>query len=197
MPVIRHLKSSLAAPSGELQAAQQQSLLPTGQLGTGPQLPQPAPLDLQLQPPGGAEGGATASAGDTPGPLQMPSFDSAEIEALMQLQRQFSPDTGLPIMLSKLSNMLQVGCRDPARRSPGSLCLPACCRTCCRSVNLVHAACRWMWFSGHLLDSPLQGCTRCCHGCPAVLACCFLQAQVDCHRSSGSELVLSFFNIEP
>ena len=149
MPVNRPLKLALSVPSGELQAAQQQSLVPpaTGQLGTGPQLPQPAPLDLQLQPPGGAEGGATASPGDTPGPMQMPSFDSAEIEALMQLQRQFSPDTGLPIMLSRLSNMLQVSCRNPACRSVWSPWLPSCCRgcaTCCRWVDCVHVACRWL-----------------------------------------------------
>ncbi len=143
MPGMRRLKLSLAAPVGELQAAQQQSLLApaTAQLGTGPQLPQPAPLDLQLQPPGGAEGGPTASPGGTSGPLQMPSFDSAEIEALMQLQRQFSPDTGLPIMLSRLSNMLQVRCRTLARRSP---CLPPCCcgcATCCRWVGVMHVVC--------------------------------------------------------
>ena len=46
---------------------------------------------------------------------------------------------------------------------------------------------------GHLLDSPLQGCTKCRHVCPAVPVCCFLQpsrcletslaAQVDCHSS--------------
>ena len=147
MPVIRRRKRFLSAPAGELQAAQQPSLLPpaTGPLGAGPQLPQPAPLDLQLQPPGGAEGGATAGPGDTPGALQMPSFDSAEIEALMQLQRQFSPDTGLPIMLSRLSNMLQVSCRSLAGRSAWSPWLPSCCcgcATCCRWVDFVQAACR-------------------------------------------------------